>query len=121
MSTMEITRLGHASFKIKTKNAILITDPFDSTAVGLPYPKVEADIVTISHEHKDHNDISKIDGDPFVINGAGEYEVKDVMIFGIPAYHDSHEGKERGKITIYTIETEGLRLCHLGDLGHKLT
>lgn len=118
---MEITFLGHSSFKIKTKTATLVTDPYNSESVGLIYPKTEADIVTISHEHKDHNDISKIDKAPFIINGAGEYEIKDVLIYGIPAYHDSQEGKERGKITVYTIEAEGLRLCHLGDLGHKLT
>ena len=53
---MEITYLGHSSFRIRGKIATVVTDPFDPQVVGLKLPKhVEADIVTISHEHKDHN------------------------------------------------------------------
>ncbi|MDZ4209651.1 MAG: MBL fold metallo-hydrolase [Candidatus Curtissbacteria bacterium] len=119
---MEINFIGHSSFKIRGKNVTIICDPFDKESVGFSYPKTEADIVTISHEHQDHKGgLSQIEGNPFVIEGPGEYEIKDVSIFGVPAFHDNSNGQERGKNTIYTYEVEGLRLCHLGDLGHKLS
>lgn len=117
---MEIAYLGHSSFKIRPKNVTLVTDPFNSESVGLPFPKVEADIVTVSHNHEDHNQTGQVGGNPFIISGPGEYEVKEVLIFGLASFHDSSRGSARGKNTIYLIEAEGMRLCHLGDLGHKL-
>lgn len=117
---MEITYLGHSSFKIKGKNASLVTDPFDSEAVGLKFPKVEADIVTISHEHQDHCEAKAVGGNPFVIFGAGEYEVKGINIFGFSTFHDSKGGDERGQNTVYLIEIDNMKLVHLGDLGEKL-
>ena len=114
---MDITYLGHSSFKIKTKTAVVVTDPFPTEMLGFKFPKTEAGIVTISHQHKDHNYLGLIEGDPFVISEPGEYEVKGVSVFGYPSFHDQHSGKERGANTIFVIETEGLRICHLGDLG----
>ena len=126
---MDITYLGHSSFKIKTKNATIITDPFDPEMIGLKFPKVEADIVTISHQHGDHNHLAQILGkvtdqgtnQPFVIEGPGEYEVRGINILGISTFHDNSLGTERGKNTIYEFRVEGLNLIHCGDLGHKLT
>jgi L-ascorbate metabolism protein UlaG (beta-lactamase superfamily) len=113
---MQITYLGHSSFKIKTKKAIIITDPFNDY-IGFKMPKTKADIVTISHDHKDHNNIKAIEGGPFIIDAPGEYEVLGVSIFGISSFHDSSKGEERGKNTIYSIHAGGLTLCHLGDFG----
>lgn len=93
-------------------------DPFDE-AIGLKVPSAAADILLITHDHHDHNNKKAVKGSPFLIDGPGEYEVKDVFIQGIPAFHDDSHGKERGQNTIYTLETEELRLCHLGDLGQK--
>jgi len=73
----------------------------------------------ITHDHDDHNNIKAIKGSPFVVSNPGEYEIQGVFIQGIPAFHDDSQGKERGKITIYTIETEDMRICHLADLGQK--
>jgi len=117
---MDITYLGHSSFKLKGKEASVITDPY-SNETGLKYPKVEADIVTISHEHTDHNNFKAVGGEPKIINGAGEYEIGGVSIFGVPSYHDEKGGEERGRNTIYVINVDGVNVCHLGDLGHKLT
>lgn len=117
---MQINYLGHSCFKIKTKNTILITDPFDQY-IGFSMPLTKADIVTISHEHKDHNYLKKIEGNPFIIRAPGEYEIADISIFGLRAFHDKVKGAERGRNTIYTIRTEEISLCHLGDLGHKLS
>ena len=118
---MELTYFGHSCFRIKTKTAAVVTDPYDPQMVGLKYPKVEADIVTVSHDHGDHNFLEKITGEPFIANGLGEYEIRGVSIFGIESFHDDKKGSLRGLNTIFSIEGDGLRLCHLGDLGHKLT
>jgi len=117
---MEITYLGHSSFKIKGKTAAVVTDPFSSEMVGFKFPKTEADIVTISHQHQDHNHQNLVEGNPFIISEPGEYEVKGVSVFGYPSFHDSASGAERGENIIYVIETEGLRICHLGDLGSAI-
>jgi L-ascorbate metabolism protein UlaG (beta-lactamase superfamily) len=117
---MDITYLGHSSFKIKTKTASVVTDPFDTKMVGLKYSPQEAEIVTISHSHQDHNAIDRVSLTKKIINGPGEYEVSGVTIIGLATYHDNKNGDERGKNTIYVIEAEGLRLLHLGDLGHQL-
>ncbi len=118
---MNITWLGHSSFLVKGKNATLVTDPFDSGSTGLKFPKVEADIVTISHDHADHNAPRNVGGNPKIITNPGEYEIKEVSIFGVPTFHDNQKGKERGKNTVFTIHMDDIRLCHLGDLGHKLS
>lgn len=116
---MQINYLGHSCFKIKTKNITLVTDPFDEY-IGFKMPKTAAEIVTISHEHKDHNSLEQIEGEPFVIRNPGEYEVGEVSIFGITSFHDDQKGEQRGKNTIYNIKIEEISICHLGDLGHKL-
>lgn len=117
---MDITYLGHSSFKIKSKNSLVVTDPFDPQAVGLKFPKVAADIVTISHSHADHSFLSGVTDYKRVIEGPGEYEIGGVSIIGYQTYHDGKSGAERGKNTIYVYELEELRICHLGDLGHEL-
>lgn len=117
---MDITYLGHSSFKLKGKTATLVTDPYDKY-IGFKFPTTEANIVTISHNHDDHNKVEAVTGVKKVINGPGEYEVMDVSILGFGAYHDAKKGEERGVNTIYVIEMDGLRLCHLGDLGHALS
>ena len=113
---MNITWYGQSCFKIQSKDTILITDPFDKK-VGLRPPFGSADIVTISHNHYDHNNFQVIKNDPFVVDGVGEYEIKKVTIKGIDSCHDNQEGKERGQNIIYKIEIENIKICHLGDLG----
>lgn len=118
---MDITYFGHSSFKISGKKGTVVTDPFDPEVVGLKFPKVKADLVTISHDHKDHNRADLAGDVKKIINGPGEYEVGGISVIGIGSYHDNKKGTERGKNTIYVIEMDGIRLAHLGDLGHKLT
>jgi len=117
---MDISWLGHSSFRIKGKYATLVTDPY-APSTGLKFPKTDCDIVTISHDHQDHNDTLKIGGEPKIISGPGEYEIKEVSIFGIQSFHDDLGGSERGRNTIYSMTLDGIHLCHLGDLGHKLS
>lgn len=118
---MDITYLGHSSFKIKAKNTAVVTDPFDSKFVGIKFPGTEADIVTVSHNHADHNQSALVKGVKKIIDGPGEYEVMGISILGFPSFHDPKSGELRGKNTIFVYEIEGLRLAHLGDLGESLT
>lgn len=118
---MEITYLGHSAFKIKTKTATVVTDPFDPKMTGIKFSGIEGDIVTLSHDHPDHNASDKVIGVKKVVEGPGEYEIMGVSMIGIPSYHDTNSGSDRGKNTIYIYEFEGLRLAHLGDLGHELS
>ncbi len=113
---MEITFLGHASFKLKGKNSSLVTDPYGDLA-GIKFPKTDADIVTVSHQHGDHNGVELVSGEPFVISGPGEYEVKGIKVSGVDSFHDTKRGSERGKNTIFKIKVDDLQVCHLGDLG----
>lgn len=114
---MEIQYFGLSCFRLRGKKAVLLTDPFSPKEVGLKFPKVSSEIITISHQRPDNNNISGVLGtknriEPFVVDGPGEYEVSGVMIFGI--------GDKKGRNTIYAIEMDDLRLVHLGDLGHTL-
>jgi len=119
---MEIIWHGHSFFEIKSrenKNQLKIAiDPF-SEEIGLKVPKVEADILLISHDHYDHNNKDAISGNYFLVDSPGEYEVKGVFVKAIKSFHDKVEGKERGENLIFLIETEDLRVCHMGDFGQK--
>lgn len=120
---MTITWLGQSCFKIQDKEITVIVDPY-SNEVGFKLPRLAADIVSISHDHFDHNNVEAVSGTtgaPFVISGPGEYEVKGVFVYGIPSWHDKSEGKEKGSNTIYRIQMEGISVVHLGDLGHTLS
>jgi L-ascorbate metabolism protein UlaG (beta-lactamase superfamily) len=118
---MKIKWLGHASFVITSDTGTkIITDPYE-TGGDLSYGQIKesADIVTVSHDHTDHNNVSAIGGNPKVVRGAAS--IKGIEFEGIPAYHDDAGGRRRGKNTILCFELDGMRLCHLGDLGHQLS
>ncbi|MDP2736324.1 MAG: MBL fold metallo-hydrolase, partial [bacterium] len=74
----------------------------------------------VSHAHHDHNNTDAIRGKPFIINTAGEYEIKGVFVEGVESAHDEKNGDERGENIIYRIEMEDISITHLGDLGHVL-
>jgi len=117
---MEITWLGHSCFRIKGKEAVVLTDPCGPDT-GYTLGKVQADIVTASNTHAGHVYFDTLQEGYKAIKGPGEYEIKDVYITGIRTFHDDSKGEKFGKNTIYTIEMEGVTLCHLGDLGHALS
>ncbi len=114
---MEITWLGHSCFRIKGKEAIVITDPCHPS-LGYSFGKLQADIVTLSHFHPGHCYIEAITSEFKEIKGPGEYELKGTFISGIATFHDAEWGKKRGMNTVYLLEMDGMILCHLGDLGH---
>ena len=126
---MQIVWKGQACFYITTPRGKparagaqdqikILIDPFEDS-LGLKLPPQEADIVLVTHGHFDHNNVKAAKGDPFIIDSPGEYEVKSVFVQGITTFHDDVGGKERGLNTVYTITTEGITLCHMGDFGQK--
>lgn len=120
---MIITWQGHSCFKIQDKigpdGVTLVTDPFNKET-GLKVPNFEADIVTVSHNHADHNNVAALRGNPFIIDCAGEYDFKGILVEGIDSFHDGVQGKDKGANTIYRIEVEDISIVHLGDLGDVL-
>src|SRR3990167_4473899 len=122
---MDITYLGHSCFKLKSTGATVVTDPYENS-LGFNLPSVSADVVTVSHDHGDHNNIKAVSRTarrdrPFVIDEIGEYEILGVSVFGVASYHDDEEGDKRGKNRIFSILIDGVSVVHLGDLGHQLS
>lgn len=120
---MQIYWKGQACFQILTSRGKdselkIVVDPYEES-IGLKLPNLQADILLVTHNHFDHNNVKEVKGDPFIISNPGEYDVKGVFIQGILSFHDDTQGKERGVNTMYTIEVEGMKLCHLGDFGQK--
>jgi L-ascorbate metabolism protein UlaG (beta-lactamase superfamily) len=111
---------GHASFLIEAEGKKIVTDPFNAE-LGYPLAPLEADLVTVSHEHWDHNAVETIGGQPQVIRGPGASTVGGIDFKGIATFHDRSRGRERGPNTVFKIFAEGLNLVHLGDLGHILS
>lgn len=118
---MEIAYLGHSSFKIIGKDLSVVSDPFDGGRVGIEMPRVSTDVVTISHDHFDHNNKASVKGDFVCFDTPGEYEIKGAEITGIESDHDDRGGAERGKNTIFIYQIDGIHVCHLGDLGCGLS
>lgn len=118
---MEITYLGHSTFKLSGKEVNIVTDPFLPEKTGLNFPKTEAEVVTVSHQHDDHNNLAAVRGDFICFDAPGEYEIKNTEIVGIDSYHDDKNGEERGKNTIFSYQIDGIHVAHLGDLGTTLS
>lgn len=121
---VDIAWYGQACFRVKGKNATVVFDPYESEFTGLSPLKIDADIVCVSHDHKDHNNAQVVkaieeDKTPFVISGPGEYEISQVNVVGIASFHDDKKGAERGSNTIYTVKIDDVNIVHLGDLGQK--
>jgi L-ascorbate metabolism protein UlaG (beta-lactamase superfamily) len=116
----ELTWLGHACFRLRGKEAVLLMDPV-GRHLGYDMSKTRADIVTVSHQHPGHNHVEGVRGDFTTIDGPGEYEIKDVFITGVRTYHDGERGAVHGHNTVYTVHLDDIVVCHLGDLGHTLS
>lgn len=118
---MEITWFGHSCFRLRDRDATVVTDPFDKS-LGYELPRVRADIVTVSHEHPHHNYPAAVKGEFKIVNSPGEYEIKSVFITGIATYPSRRRRKGNGngddeRNVIFVFEFDGLTVCHLGDLA----
>lgn len=128
---MKIKWLGHACFLITANDGTkIMTDPYQPGGFGgaIKYGKFTepVDIVTVSHEHADHNYVKGIPGTPHIVKGEstktfmGTKPVKEIVFKGIASYHDNSKGAERGKNTIFYFTVDNISICHLGDLGQIL-
>jgi L-ascorbate metabolism protein UlaG (beta-lactamase superfamily) len=119
---MKIKYLGHSAFAITAKSGVkIVTDPYANSPT-LTYGQIteSADIVTVSHQHFDHNNAAAVGGNPEVVSRAGRSAVKGIEIKGIASAHDDSGGRMRGGNVIFCFEVDGVAVCHLGDLGHRL-
>ena len=115
----ELRWYGHTCFRIKAKEATILMDPVDrSTGYGMG--KQSADIVTLSNDPKGRN-LGALRPEYQTIDGPGEYEMHDVFITGARTYQDNVKGADQGYNTVYVVEAEGLKIGHLGNVGHALT
>ncbi len=120
---MIIKWLGHSCFLVTSAAGVrVVTDPY-SIGSGINYSPVAeaADVVVISHEHHDHNAAWAVQGEPEIVRGVGTKTVRGIQFKGIATHHDKSGGGERGNNTVFRFTVDGVRLCHLGDLGHLLT
>lgn len=114
---IHVTWLGHSCFSVRTSaGKIIIMDPYDASVGSLP-DDLEADVLTISHHHFDHDNAKAVKGRPVIVDKPGRHEFDGFSITGISSWHDDQMGALRGPNLIFLLESEGIRLCHLGDLG----
>lgn len=123
---MKIKWYGHASFLITSASGTkIVTDPYEpggyDGAISYGSPPDQIDIAVVSHDHPDHNYVQGLKGTPQVVKGPGSHTVSGIVFKGISTFHDTSEGKDRGESTIFCFTVDGIRLCHLGDLGHPLS
>lgn len=128
---MLIKWLGHSAFYLQSsKGSRVVIDPYSNLRVKRDLPKVEADVVLVSHEHADHNAVWLVEGDPIVIRRTGDFIVEreipmkrtgELLTFrGYPSYHDKYNGKRYGDNTIWEFYMDNIHVVHLGDIGHLL-
>jgi L-ascorbate metabolism protein UlaG (beta-lactamase superfamily) len=120
MTAMKIKWLGHACFLITTEEGKrIITDPYVPGHLDMTYGKIEeeADIVVISHNHKGHNNAAAVKGSPVIIKGLGIKKAGDMEFKGLATFHDTVQGRQRGINTVFHFTVNGIKICHLGDLG----
>jgi len=117
---LQIRWHGHACFEI-TNDVTLVTDPHDGKSIGIPAPSVVGDIILVSHDHYDHNSVKSVEkADSKIVTDERKRNLHGVEIQGFQSFHDEEHGAKRGKNIIFRFVMDGIRFCHLGDLGHEL-
>ena len=118
---MIITWLGQSCFAIKAQNSKIVTDPYGGH-IGFELKNdLTADIVTVSHQHPDHNNVVDVGGDPVIIYKTGTTTAREIEFIGVKTFHDDEGGVKRGENTAFSFSVEGVKIVHLGDLGHVLS
>lgn len=109
---MQTEYLGHSSFFIKGKSFSVVTDPFKG--IGYDIEKVSCDYAISSHAHFDHDNFGGVDAKHNVTTATDIFRVID-------SYHDDAQGKKRGKNRVYIFRVDGIKFCHMGDIGEMQT
>lgn len=118
---MKIQWFGQSCMVIESLNGTkILCDPYDDS-VGYRLPDADADIVTVSHNHFDHNAVDIVKGNPYVIRETGEFEHLGIKIKGITTFHDDEGGSKRGINIVFKFVIDNINFLHLGDVGHKLS
>ena len=117
---MQINWYGHSCFRLRDRYGTVVTDPYGDD-IGYSLPRIRADVVTVTHDHPDHANVKAIKGNPQVIYGPGEYEIKGIFVIGIPAQPEETQTEPGVRSTVYLFDFEGVTVCHLGDLRRVLT
>jgi len=122
---MRIEWLGHSAFLLTSKEGTrIITDPYQAGSYGgaINYDQInlQADAVTISHSHPDHSYVDSLSGKPRIINQAGRFVIKEIIVNGFTCFHDAQKGGSRGENIVFSLKIDGMNVVHLGDLGHQL-
>ena len=119
---MEITWLGHSCFRITERGGTtVLCDPYDSREIGYKPLKMKAEIITISQDSKDQNYMKGIKGDPYIIDGPGEYEIGGVFITGLRTDQKRKKSQPPTINTLYLIEYNGINIIHVGDMQQAPT
>jgi L-ascorbate metabolism protein UlaG (beta-lactamase superfamily) len=116
---MEIFWLGHGCFRLRGRESVVLMDPCPRST-GYNIGRQQASIVTVSHHHANHNHLESVTAQRR-LDAPGEYEIGGVMITGVRTWHDDQRGAQRGPNTVFVVEMDEVRVCHLGDLGHVPT
>lgn len=123
---MELTWLGHSCFRLRGREAVVVTDP-PQPALGYALARLGGgtnaapNIVTVSHGHPGHNYLDIGGAESKVLTGPGEYEIAGVFVTGLATYHDDSSGAKRGRNIVFAITLDDVTVVHLGDLGHLLS
>ena len=114
---MKLEWIGHACFKLTAQDGTtVITDPYDES-VGIDMVPLEADLITMSHEHHDHCETDMIVGRPVIVHGVQEAQAGSVKSYAAASYHDDAQGAKRGPNAIRIFEIDGMKIVHMGDQG----
>jgi L-ascorbate metabolism protein UlaG (beta-lactamase superfamily) len=121
---MKIIYLGHAAFELALASGErLVIDPYTKGAFGtLKYGPIEGnfDVAVVSHNHEDHVSRDVLSHSMKIVNKPGKVTIGSATFESLMTYHDESKGSSRGKNLISVVEAEGLRVAHLGDLGHAI-
>ena len=119
---MEINWIGHAAFRVRSGNKTLVMDPFPpELGLRIPPQQAQADLVTQSSDDPFHSASDALSGDPIALDGPGEYEAAGMHLRGLRTTRRTNEGDPQRWNTVFTVQTEGIVLCHLGNPDRLLT
>lgn len=116
---MEITWLGHACFRLRSENQVVITDPFPAS-LGLRPDSRSADVVTVSNSHPNHSHWADVGGEPRVLTAPGEYQYAGVFVRGIMTPLGQGAPQAQRNVA-FSISLDGVNVCHLGDINTPIT